>query len=140
MEPSSSGAAAEASPVRPPQASSSAAPASNSKEWFVVHGIDELDALADWVDSSAEHVDWAIRLADFQLEHPKTKQNGKYLPPPDPEVVVRLRARMKGMSWDLVSQLRQYADAMKWVRETAALATQGGILPRARAGKGRRST
>lgn len=114
-------------------------PSPSSKEWFVVYGIDELDALADWVDSTAEHVDWAIRLAEFQLEHPKTKQNGKPLPPPDPQVVRDLRARLARMEWDLVDRLRQFADAMKWERERAALKTEGGILPRVRGGKGRRS-
>ncbi|GAA5878340.1 hypothetical protein JCM3774_001992 [Rhodotorula dairenensis] len=110
-----------------------------TKEWFVVYGIDELDALADWVDSTAEHVDWAIRLAEFQLEHPKTKQNGKPLPPPDPQQVAELRTRLGRMDWDLVDRLRQFADAMKWEREKAALKAEGGVLPRARAGKGRRS-
>ncbi|GAA5983776.1 hypothetical protein JCM10908_005922 [Rhodotorula pacifica] len=131
VEPGSASASADAN---------AAATASvSSKEWFVVYGIDELDALADWVDSTTEHVDWAIRLAEFQLEHPKTKQNGKYLPPPDPQVVASLRTRLARMDWDLVDRLRQFADAMKWEREKAALKAQGGVLPRVRAGKGRRS-
>lgn len=130
----------QATPVKKEASVEPSAPApAPAKEWFVVYGIDELDALADWVDSTAEHVDWAIRLAEFQLEHPKTKQNGKHLPPPDPEQVADLRTRLGRMDWDLVDRLRQFADAMKWEREKAALKAEGGILPRARAGKGRRS-
>ncbi|BGP40546.1 hypothetical protein JCM10449v2_004508 [Rhodotorula kratochvilovae] len=101
-----------------------AAPTSEN-EWFVVRGLDDLDALAEWVDLSARHADHALRLAQFQLEHPKTKTGGVVRPPPSKAELAALEQAADRTDAELPDRLKQFADAMKWRREAARREKEG---------------
>ncbi|GAA5843582.1 hypothetical protein JCM9279_000799 [Rhodotorula babjevae] len=102
----------------------SAAPG-DDQDWFVVRGLDDLDALAEWVDLSARHAEYQLRLAQFQLEHPKTKTNGVVGAPPTPAQVAAYEAAAARADDGLPDALRQFADAVKWRAELARREKEG---------------
>ncbi|GAA5935862.1 hypothetical protein JCM3775_007349 [Rhodotorula graminis] len=102
----------------------SAAPGAD-KTWFVVRDINNLDALAEWVDLSARHADHQLRLAQFQLEHPKTKTNGVVRAPPTAAEVAAFERAAARADDSLPDALRQFADAVKWRAELARRDKEG---------------
>lgn len=103
----------------------SAASGDDDKDWFVVRGVDELDALAEWVDLSARHAEHQLRLAQFQLEHPKTKTNGVVRAPPTAAEVTAYERAAARADDGLPDALRQFADAVKWRAELARREQEG---------------
>lgn len=95
-------------------------------EWYVVRGIDDLDTLVDWVNLAVRHAKYNVDFAHFQLEHPKTKVQGRPAPLPTPEQIKLYEQRADEMDWDLGDKLRQFADTMRWTRELALDEAEGG--------------
>lgn len=108
-----------------------AAPATD--DWYVVRGIDDLDTLVDWVNLAVRHAKFNVDFAHFQLEHPKTKVQGRPAPLPTPEQIKLYEQRADEMDWDLGDKLRQFADAIRWTRELALEEKEGaGVSSRTR--------
>ncbi|EGU11722.1 Cell wall surface anchor family protein [Rhodotorula toruloides ATCC 204091] len=101
-----------------------AAPATD--EWYVVSGIDDLDTLVDWVNLAVRHAKYNVDFAHFQLEHPKTKVQGRPAPLPTPDQIKLYEQRADEMDWNLGDKLRQFADAIRWTRELALEEKEGG--------------
>lgn len=91
-----------------------------------MRGVDDLDALAEWVDLSARHAEHGLRLAQFQLEHPKTKTNGVVRPAPTQAEMAAYERAAARADDSLPDALRQFADAIKWRRELAQREKDGG--------------
>ncbi|GJN90935.1 hypothetical protein Rhopal_003949-T1 [Rhodotorula paludigena] len=108
------------------------------REWYVVRELEDLDALADWVDSLARYTEFSLKLGQFQVEHPKSKTGGVVRPPPSAAELERLERNFERLDVELPERLRQFADAMKWTSELAQQRAEGGgsaLVERTRAHK-----
>ncbi|BGP25113.1 cell wall surface anchor family protein [Rhodotorula toruloides] len=112
----------EEKPVKPDTADVALA----TDDWYLVRGIDDLDTLVDWVNLAVRHAKFNVDFAHFQLEHPKTKVQGRPAPLPTPEQIKLFEQRADEMDWDLGDKLRQFADAIRWTRELALEEADGG--------------
>ncbi|GAA5896742.1 hypothetical protein JCM8208_007073 [Rhodotorula glutinis] len=101
------------------------AASADGKDWFVVRDVDNLDTLAEWVDLSARHAEHQLRLAQFQLEHPKTKTNGVVRAPPTAAEIAEFERAASRAAGGLPDALRQFADAVKWRAELARRDKEG---------------
>ncbi|GAA5910400.1 hypothetical protein JCM6882_007347 [Rhodosporidiobolus microsporus] len=107
-------------------------------DWWVVRGVDDLDALADWLESTQRHATFEHAFAVHHLEHTpvalgankshKTKKEIEALKAliPTKKEVERRRVREQRGDEGIVDAVRQFAAYVRWTRERAVEQAEGG--------------
>ncbi|GAA5862951.1 hypothetical protein JCM8547_003631 [Rhodosporidiobolus lusitaniae] len=105
--------------------------AQGKDEWWVVTGVDDIDALAAWVDGTLRSATYLRDVAQHYTDHPPGKENTSHktkaqlaaiqnLVPTKKELEEKIE-RIEKTTSDLGDVLRQFAVYVRWVREKATV-------------------
>ncbi|GAA6043482.1 hypothetical protein JCM8097_000733 [Rhodosporidiobolus ruineniae] len=115
--------------------------ASSADEWYLVHGLEGVEALATYVDATYRHAQFAVALAEHYVAHPfdpaasKTHRTKaeiaqiKALVASDEELE-RRKKRVERADVDLGDAMRQKAGYLRWTREKALDDAEAGGVKR----------